>query len=279
MAIRYHISDNGMPGKCSAASPESCPKTQAGDSFHGSLEEATAESERRFEAKHGKAPGANREEANFAKLQATKVFADSHAMSPKPMDLSSVAPSQLYYDSRGNVYLVESSAKGSFATMNPVNEKGAPEGEPGNGSLKVEAKDVGRFRKLERKADPRYTDSSGGHSESKAVREMPREGHLDKAVSAELSYRDENGDQKTVELIAPVGRLTDQKRIAIGRQLFAFSGKDPQRYEDASDESKLHWANQKLMRRKDLRWSSQQDGDLFYTGGSHAGRKVLYLDI
>jgi len=53
MATRYHISDNGMPGKCSAASPESCPKTQAGDSFHGTLEEASSESQRRFEEKLG----------------------------------------------------------------------------------------------------------------------------------------------------------------------------------------------------------------------------------
>lgn len=53
MAVRYHISDNGMPGKCSAASPESCPKTQAGDSFHGTLEEASGESQRRFEEKLG----------------------------------------------------------------------------------------------------------------------------------------------------------------------------------------------------------------------------------
>lgn len=284
MAIRYHIKDDGTPGRCSAASPESCPKTQAGDSFHGTLAEATVESERRFEAKHGKAPAANREEINFSKLEATKVFSDSHTMSPQPLDLSQVAPSQLYYDSRGNVYLVESCSKGSFATMNPVNEKGAPEGEPGNGSVRVEQKDAGKFRKLERKADPRYTDSVGGHSESKAVKEMPRTGHLDRAVSAQVSYRDENGNQKSVELIAPVGRLTDQKRIAIGRQLFAFSGKDPKRYEDASDEAKLNWANQKLMRRRDLRWTADGNGDVFYThdfgsGGSHSDKKVLYLDI
>lgn len=52
--VKYHISDNGTPGKCSAASPESCPKTQAGDSFHTeNLQEALRESERRFEEAHG----------------------------------------------------------------------------------------------------------------------------------------------------------------------------------------------------------------------------------
>jgi len=53
MATKYHISDDGMPGACRAKSNDSCPKTQAGDPFHGSLEEATAEAERRFEEKLG----------------------------------------------------------------------------------------------------------------------------------------------------------------------------------------------------------------------------------
>lgn len=53
MAAKYHISDNGMPGKCTASSPDSCPKTQAGDSFHGTLEEATAEAHSRFEKELG----------------------------------------------------------------------------------------------------------------------------------------------------------------------------------------------------------------------------------
>lgn len=53
MTTKYHISDNGMPGKCSAQSSDSCPKTQAGDSFHGTLEEATQESAKRFEAQLG----------------------------------------------------------------------------------------------------------------------------------------------------------------------------------------------------------------------------------
>ena len=53
MAKKYHIKDDGTPGECRAATLESCPKTQAGDGFHGTAAEATAESERRFEANHG----------------------------------------------------------------------------------------------------------------------------------------------------------------------------------------------------------------------------------
>lgn len=53
MAAKYHIKDDGTPGICSAASTDSCPKSQSGDSFHGTLEEATVESERRFAEEHG----------------------------------------------------------------------------------------------------------------------------------------------------------------------------------------------------------------------------------
>ena len=56
MATKFHIKDDGTPGQCGAASAESCPKTQAGDGFHGTLAEASAESERRFEASHGSVP-------------------------------------------------------------------------------------------------------------------------------------------------------------------------------------------------------------------------------
>lgn len=53
MATRYHISDSGTPAVCRAKTVESCPKTKAGDGFHGTLEEATAESEHRLETAYG----------------------------------------------------------------------------------------------------------------------------------------------------------------------------------------------------------------------------------
>jgi hypothetical protein len=52
----YHIKDDGMPGRCSAQSVANCPKSKnspSGAAFHGTLEEATKESERRFEEKLG----------------------------------------------------------------------------------------------------------------------------------------------------------------------------------------------------------------------------------
>lgn len=53
MAKKYHIKDDGTPGECTAATTESCPKTQAGDGFHGTAEEVALESQRRFEEKLG----------------------------------------------------------------------------------------------------------------------------------------------------------------------------------------------------------------------------------
>ena len=63
MATKYHISDDGMPGPCRAQSVDSCPKTQAGDSFHGTAEEAQAESQRRFVEEFGELPQGTREAA------------------------------------------------------------------------------------------------------------------------------------------------------------------------------------------------------------------------
>lgn len=62
MAIRYHISAGGTPSRCRAASVDSCPKTQAGDKFHGTLEEATLESAQRFAASYGELPEAESRE-------------------------------------------------------------------------------------------------------------------------------------------------------------------------------------------------------------------------
>lgn len=78
---KYHISDNGMPGKCTASSPDSCPKTQAGDSFHGTLEEATAEAHSRFEKELGAFATASK--ADEAKVAAGEAFADRFSAAAK----------------------------------------------------------------------------------------------------------------------------------------------------------------------------------------------------
>lgn len=67
MAAKYHIKDDGTPGICSAASTDSCPKSQSGDSFHGTLEEATVESERRFAEEHGTFATASRPVSKLTK--------------------------------------------------------------------------------------------------------------------------------------------------------------------------------------------------------------------
>ena len=77
MAAKYHIKDDGMPGKCSAASSESCPKTQAGDGFHGTLEEASTESQKRFEDKLGAVVTATKSEQQ--KDEAAESFGESYS--------------------------------------------------------------------------------------------------------------------------------------------------------------------------------------------------------
>ena len=77
MAAKYHIKDDGMPGKCNASSSESCPKTQAGDGFHGTLEEASVESQSRFEEKLGAIVTATKSEQQ--KDEAAESFAESYS--------------------------------------------------------------------------------------------------------------------------------------------------------------------------------------------------------
>lgn len=50
---KYHIGDDGAPSICVARSAETCPKSKSGDDFHGDLETAQAEAERRFELSYG----------------------------------------------------------------------------------------------------------------------------------------------------------------------------------------------------------------------------------
>ena len=130
----------------------------------------------------------------------------------------------------------------------------------------------------------KYVEGVGGQSESKAIRELPKEGKWDRSISASVNYRDENGEQKAIELVSPVGRLTDKKRIEIGRQLYVFTGQDPKRFEDVSDEEKLRWSSQRIIRNQNYSWTTSDDGEVSYShdlgsGGSHSGRKIKMLDI
>lgn len=86
MAKRYHISADGTPGECRASSPESCPKTQAGDGFHGNLQEATQESERRLESEFGNTVTAKAERPE-RKLRYPRSI-------PRAIDLSQIPDSQ-----------------------------------------------------------------------------------------------------------------------------------------------------------------------------------------
>lgn len=76
MAAKYHIKDDGTPGACTAASQESCPKTQAGDGFHGNLKEVAQESERRFEENYGSVGSAKSKNSEKPKLLESPGYPD-----------------------------------------------------------------------------------------------------------------------------------------------------------------------------------------------------------
>ncbi len=206
-------------------------------------------------------------------------------MTENSLDLSKVRIGERYYDKFGSAYVVEAHVRGLYAELNPLDESGNPLGAPGRGPVKVSADKNApeKFRKLVNLQDSgKYTDGAGGFSESKAIKPLPESGSWPKAVSAQVTYYDENEKLQTIELVAPVARLTDAKRIELARQLWAFTGKDPQRFEDVSDKDKLHWANQKIMRRSNFEWKTDQWGVSFthdMGGGSRGPDSIKLVEL
>lgn len=210
-----------------------------------------------------------------------------YEMSDERFNLQDSHPGDRYYDSDGGAYIVETSQKGQFATLNQIASDGTvPRNTTGSdGELRVDSTQEGNFlRKLNPPKDSKYVDGKPGYSESKAIKDLPSGGSWPRSVSAVLNYRDENRDQKSVELVAPVGRLTDKKRIEIGKQLWSFTGKDPQMFEDAGEKQQLNWINQRIMRRENYSWKTDDDGSVSYShsmgsGSSHKDKQIKLLEI
>lgn len=221
----------------------------------------------------------------FLKPEANSSFA-GYQMTDERLDLHRVYPGERYYDADGNAYIVETAHRGHFATLNPLGADGVAPPNPrgSDGELRIQPGDEKALRRLEPPRDSRFVDGEAGSSESRSVKDLPREGSWPKSVSAVLNYRDSDGNPKSVELVAPVGRLTDKKRIEIGRELWAFTGKDPARFEEVSEAQQLHWINQRIMRREDYSWKTNDDGTVSYShrmgsGGSYDGKDIKLLDI
>lgn len=224
---------------------------------------------------------------SFRKPARTEAIGN-YEMTDEKFDIHRVYPGERYYDSEGQAYIVFENVRGSYAKLLRLNSDGSEprlKGGPSEDALLTTDPKTSNFlRRLDRPKDPRYSDGVSGQSESSAVKELPREGSWDRSISAVLNYRDENGDQKAIEFVAPVGRLTDKKRIEIGRQLFAFSGQDPQRYEDVADAEKLRWINQRVMRQENYSWKTDDDGTVSYShsrggGSSHSRKDIKLLDL
>lgn len=203
--------------------------------------------------------------------------AGEYEISNEPLDLWKTSTGDRYYDNEGTGYIVNSLVRGSFAGMTKLNPDGSvPRTLNSEGKIRVgeDGIDASNFRKLNPPRDTRYTDGAPGVSESKAIKSLPEKGSWPKSVSAVVNYRDENGDTQTMELVAPAARLTDKKRVELGRQLFAFTGKDPKRYDDASDREKLSWANQRIMRRDEFQWHTTDDGNVLYAHKMGSGMRL-----
>jgi len=103
---------------------------------------------------------------------------------------------------------------------------------------------VWRARKnLDTKPFKNYVRSTPGYSESKAIKNFP-EGSTKygKALVGTISFMGDGAKPKSVRLLLPVeGNVTAAKRIGAARQLWAFTGEDPQQFEDAPDEAKERW--------------------------------------
>lgn len=201
-----------------------------------------------------------------------------------PIDLDKVEPGDRFYDLDGTAYIAESYEKDARkVTMNPLDDDGQPLGTPGKGAIPVsDSRNAGRFYKLVKLNPNNYVDTVGGIRESKAVKELPASGRFDRAVSAVVQYRDEADKPQTMELIAQIDRMSDKRRIELARQLWTYTGQDPKRFEDATDEQKLHWANQRIMRRRNLRWTNK-DGYISYEhdqgGGSRDASSMKLVEI
>jgi hypothetical protein len=201
-----------------------------------------------------------------------------------PIDIKKIYPGERYYDLEGTAYVVESVENSvGKVTMNPLDDNGNPLGTPGKGVIPVtDTRNAGRFYKLVSLNPNNYVDTVGGTSQSKAVKDLPAAGRFDKAVSAVVQYRDEADKPQTMELIAQIDRLSDKRKILLARQLWTYTGQDPKRFEDATDEQKLHWANQRIMRRSNLRWTNK-DGYISYQhdqgGGSRDASSMKLVEI
>lgn len=258
-----------------------------GDRVRAMVKDGTPAGEAVAIVKEGLDAQISEQKFNFRK-PAPSAAIGSYGMTDEKLDINRIYPGQRFYDSDGGAYIVETAQRGSFATLTKIGADGTvPRPKPGaDGEIRVtgDPKTSNHLRALEAPKDPRYTDGVAGQSESQAIRELPAEGHWPRSISAAVNFRDENGDQKSVELVAPVERLTDRKRIELGRQLWSFTGQDPQRYEDADDKQKLQWANQRIMRREDYKWKTDEDGTVSYShrmggGGSHDGKAIKLVEL
>lgn len=127
-----------------------------------------------------------------------------------------------------------------------------------------------------------YVDSTPGYSESRAIREVPDGvSRYETAAFGGVSYLDENGEPTTMRVIAPIsGNITKTKRIELARQLWAFTGRDPQEFEDAGEQAQERFYNRHFSRMANVVVKRQNDTiDYDYAGGGGGGYDASSLKL
>lgn len=141
----------------------------------------------------------------------------------------------------------------------------------------VERGDDGVWRAnagLDKKPYRTYVDGPPGYSESRAIKEIPQGSTTyETAAIGSISYVDENGEPGSIRLFAPIsGNVTKTKRIELARQLFAFTGRDPQEFEDAGEAAQERFYTRYFSRHSNVRVERSGDNINYdYNGGGGAG--------
>lgn len=174
-------------------------------------------------------------------------------MTDSVLQLDKVQEGDRFYDRYGSAYEVASvgSRNGETeARMRVLDENGIPIGDASVAGVVVGARrnSPSRFYRLfDLQGAGGYADGTPGKNDSEALSYLPRgKGSYPKVALGEISYLNEKGESERVTLVAPTGMLTSKKRMQLGRELWAYTGLDPQRFEDVTDKERLTWADQRI---------------------------------
>ena len=180
----------------------------------------------------------------------------------EPLDLDTVRPGDRYYDGTGKVYVaiaVERSQSVGLAALKadgtaPLDSYGRPAAELVLDRNSAQKSPLRLARPLSKGR------SAGGPAASKAIRDLPSKGRLSRAVIGLMSYTDESGRSRDIELVASGRRFTEKKRLNFGRALWEAGGYDVAEYDSRSKADRLSWTNLRIEEQSNFSWQTEPSG-------------------